>query len=181
MKCLIILFSFIICLNAQAQSGGGTKARKIISTGLMILSSSTSQGGAGPSGSSVLTSSEFVLAYNHFGYGGLFNYDLHGTNEKDSSYGIKVEAYLSKFYFELGYLIAAKRAYTDRSIAEETGTGLIYGLGARFPFSGNGNGAFFHASYKFKTQTLKKQDGVDLSEPIKQTDGYPLFGFGYSF
>ncbi len=139
------------------------------------------QGGAGPSGSSVLTRSEFIWAYERFGFGGLFDYDLHGSNEKDSAYGLKVEAYISKFYFELGYLISAKRAYTDRAIAAETGTGLVYGLGARFPLSGNGSGIFFHASYKFKTQTLTKQDGVDLSEAITQKDGYPVFGFGYSF
>lgn len=81
-----------------------------------------------------------------------------------------------------GYLISAKRAYTDRAIASETGTGFVYGLGARFPLSGKGDrGSFFHASYKFKTQTLTEQDGVNISEAITQTDGYPVFGFGISF
>ena len=178
-----IFFLYLILgfnLNAIAQKSGG--ATKIISVGVMILNSSTSQGGAGPSGSSILTRSEFVWAYNHVGFGPIFDYDLHGSNEKDSAYGIKVEAYIAKFYFELGYLISAKRAYTDRAIAAETGTGLVYGLGARFPLSGKeGRGPFFHASYKFKTQTLNKQDGVEISEPIKQTDGYPVFGFGMAF
>ena len=173
---------FLCSVNAEAQKGSG-KARKIISVGAMILNSSTTQGGAGPSGSTVLTQSEFVWAYDRVGFGALFDYDLHGSNEKDSAYGIKVEAYLSRFYFEVGYLLSAKRTYTDRAIAAETGTGLIYGFGARFPLSGKGgsSGAFFHASYKIKTQTLNKQDGVEISEPITQKDGYPLFGFGYSF
>ena len=181
MRLLILSFIFFISVNSYAQksSSSGGKAKKIISVGIMIISSNTTQGGTGPSGSTVLTQSEFVWAFNHVGIGAMFEYDLHGSNEKDSAYGIKAEAYLSNFYLELGYLISAKRAYTDRAIAAETGTGLIYGFGARFPISTKG--AFFHASYKFKTQTLNKQDGVDISEPITQRDGYPLFGFGYSF
>lgn len=148
----------------------------------MALNSSTSQGGAGPSGSSILTRSEFVWAKEHFGIGVMFDYDLHGSNEKDSAYGLKLETYLSNFFFEFGYLLSAKRAYTDRSIAEETGTGYVFGFGARFSLSKSGGGGpFFHASYKVKSQTLTKQDGVDLSEPITQQDGYPVFGFGMSF
>ncbi|MEK6627805.1 MAG: hypothetical protein AABY53_04215 [Bdellovibrionota bacterium] len=178
---IMLIFILVFSTNAIAQTGG-TKARKIISVGFMALNSSTTQGGVGPTGSSVLTRSEFVWAYNKFGFGAIFDYDLHGSNEKDSAHGIKVEAYLSNFYLELGYLLSAKRAYTDRAIAEETGTGLVYGLGARFSLKGaSSGGPFFHASYKLKTQTLKKQDGIDLSEPIKQQDGYPVFGFGYSF
>ncbi|MBC7753971.1 MAG: hypothetical protein H7Z71_07020 [Moraxellaceae bacterium] len=169
-------------LSASAQKSSSSGSKKILSTGIMLLSSSTTQGGVGPSGSSMLSRSEFIWAYQHFGYGAMFDYDLHGSNEKDSAYGIKFEAYLSKFYLELGYLIAAKRAYTDRAIAEETGTGFVYGVGARFPFSNNsGKGFFFHASYKFKTQTFTKQDGIEISEPIKQSDGYPVLGFGWSF
>lgn len=169
----------IIPLLTQAQSKG---ARKIVSVGFMALNSSTTQGGAGPSGSSILTRSEFVWAYERWGIGAMFDYDLHGSNEKDSAYGIKLETYLSNFFFEAGYYLSAKRAYTDRAIAEETGDGMVLGLGARFSFSKGGSGGpFFHASYKLKTQNLKKQDGVDLSEPIKQEDGYPVFGFGLSF
>ena len=82
MKCLIILISIFFCLNSQAQKGGGSKAKKVFAVGLMVLNSSTSQGGAGPSGSSILTRSEFVMAYERFGYGALFDYDLHGSNEK---------------------------------------------------------------------------------------------------
>ena len=180
MKLYLILIVLLFSTSAYSQSSG-TKARKIVSIGVMALSSSTTQGGVGPTGSSILTSSNFVWAYNRFGFGAVFDYDLHGSNEKDSAYGVKVETYLSNFYLELGYLLSAKRAYTDRSIASETGTGMFYGLGARFPLKSGGSGPFFHASYRFKTQTLTKQDGVDLSEPIKQQDGYPVFGFGFTF
>lgn len=180
MQKLILISILVFSTNVLAQST--TKARKIVSVGFMALNSSTTQGGAGPSGSSILTRSEFVWAYNRFGFGAIFDYDLHGTNEKDSAYGIKVEGYLSNFYLEIGYLISAKRAYTDRAIAEETGDGMVYGLGARFPLkSSSGSGPFFHASYKLKMQTLKKQDGIEINEAIKQQDGYPVFGFGFSF
>ena len=181
MKLLTFISILLLSTNALSQSKGG-KAKKSISVGIMALNSSTTQGGAGPSGSSILTRSEMLWSYDHFGYGVIFDYDLHGSNEKDSAYGIKLEATVSNFFFELGYLMSAKRAYTDRSIAEETGTGFVFGLGARFSLSRGGNsGPFFHASYKMKNQTLTKQDGVDLSESITQQDGYPVFGFGVSF
>lgn len=176
-KIILIFILVFSTLTAQAQN----KARKLVSIGFMALNSSTTQGGAGPTGSSILTQSEFVWAYPKFGVGLVFDYDLHGTNEKDSAYGLKVEGYYRSFFVELGYLMSAKRAYTDRAIAEETGSGMIFGLGARFQLKGGSNGPFFHASYKLKTQTLNKQDGIDLSEPIKQQDGYPIFGFGFSF
>lgn len=183
MKLLIFLGVLLISINSYSQKSGGSKARKIVSVGIMALNSSTTQGGAGPSGSSILTRSEFVWAYERVGFGAMFDYDLHGSNEKDSAYGIKLETYLSNFYLELGYLLSAKRAYTDRAIAEETGSGMVFGLGARFSLSrsGKSSGPFFHASYKIKSQTYTKQDGVDLSEPIKQQDGYPVFGFGFTF
>ncbi|MCC2678623.1 MAG: hypothetical protein K0R29_1199 [Pseudobdellovibrio sp.] len=179
MKSLIIFIILITCQLSFANSKGGKK--KLVSVGLMALNSSVSQGGTGPSGSSVLTRSEFVYGWQHWGLGAIFDYDLHGSNEKDSAYGIKVEGYLSDFFLEIGYLISAKRAYTDRTIAEETGTGTVLGFGARFPLGRGTSKTFFHASYKMKTQTLTQQDGVSLSEPITQTYGYPVFGFGWEF
>jgi hypothetical protein len=176
---IIIVFS---ALTAQAQAtSSGTKSKKLVSVGLMALNSSTVQGGTGPSGSSILTQSEFVWGFEHWGVGAMFDYDLHGSNEKDSAYGIKVEGYFHRFYAELGYLMSAKRAYTDRAIANETGTGTVFGFGARFPLHVGNGGLFFHASYKIKTQTLTEQDGVSISESIEQKDGYPIFGLGYSF
>ncbi len=169
-------------ITVTTWAAGASSTKYILGAGLMVLNSETQQGGVGPSGSTVLTQIDFLKTYKMMGYGIVFNYDKHGKNEIDSSYGIKLEFHLDKFYFEAAYLLSAKRAYTDRSIAEESGDGLLYGFGARFPIGRGGDkGPFFHASYKIKNQNLKKQDGVDLSEPIKQTDGYPVFGFGYNF
>lgn len=179
---IIILFTLLFSISTfgQSRASSGSKSKKFVSVGVMALSSSVSQGGTGPSGSSILSRSEFVWAYNYWGIGAMFDYDMHGQNEKDSAYGIKLETYLSNVFFEFGYFLSAKRAYTDRAVADETGTGSVIGLGARFPV-GKGGRTFFHASYKMKTQTLTKQDGIDLSEPITQTYGYPVFGFGLSF
>jgi hypothetical protein len=174
---------FILCIVTFFIYPAFADPRYHLSLGLMALNSETVQGGTGPSGSTVLTQFDLVKRYKKLGYGIVFNYDKHGESETDSSYGLKFDLILDKFYFELAYLIKATRAYTDRAIAEETGDGLMYGIGARFPIGrgGKDSGPYFHVSYKVKTQNLKKQDGVDLSEPIKQVDGYPLFGFGYSF
>lgn len=187
MKTFLFLLAFVLLgATAQGQSKGassGGSPKYIFGTAVMFMNSETQQGGAGPSGSTLLSQTDLLKSWKNLGYGIVFNYDKHGKNETDSSYGIKFEYRLDKFYFEAAYLIAAKRAYTDRSIAEETGDGMMYGFGARFPIGKGGktSGPFFSASYKIKTQTLKKQDGVDISEPIKQSDGYPLFGFGIGF
>lgn len=91
-KIIVISILVLSSLTAKAQATGGSSAKKMVSFGLMALNSSTTQGGVGPSGSSILTRSEFIWAYDRFGVGALFDYDLHGNNEKDSAYGIKVEA-----------------------------------------------------------------------------------------
>lgn len=177
--------------TAIAQRGGGGGGspgakKQMISASLMALTSSTKQGGQGPSGSTVLSQSEYVYGWPSFGLGFFFMYDMQGSTEKDSAYGPKLEYYFfDTFFLELGYAMAVKRAYTDRTVADQTGTGMHYGFGTRFKLGqGGGQGGvgwFFQASYKLRTQTLKQQDGIDLTEPITQTDGYPLIGLGFQF
>ena len=180
---LLLLVSVEAFGQAKGGGGGSSGGKHFFGTGIMFLNSETKQGGAGPTGSTLLSQTDFIRMWKKLGYGITFNYDKHGKNQTDSSYGLKLEYHIDIFYLEFGYLMKATRAYTDRSIAEETGSGMLYGFGARFPIGrgGKGGGSFFHASYKVKTQTLKQQDGVDITEPITQTDGYPLFGFGYNF
>lgn len=168
---------------AFAKKGGGGKSRNMVSVTAMALASSTTQGGEGPAGSSILSQSEYVHGWSNFGLGLFFQYDMQGTSEKDTAYGPKIEFYLGHFFLEVGYAIV-KRAFTDRTIAEQTGDGTIVGLGVRFSLGKGGKGgkgAFFQASYKMRTVNIKQQDGTDLSQPIVQNDSYPLLGIGYSF
>lgn len=177
---LTIVATFLISSLAFGQSAPGKK--HIFSFSAMALSSSTKQGGDGPAGSTVLSQSEYVWAGPRFGFGMFFQYDMQGTTEKDSVYGPKMEIYLQPFFLEVGYALSAKRAYTDRTIAEQTGDGTFFGLGARFNLGvGGTSGWIFLASYKLRTLNIKEQDGTKLDEPIQQTDGYPLIGIGYSF
>ncbi|XGC79561.1 hypothetical protein ACES2L_09500 [Bdellovibrio bacteriovorus] len=180
MRSLILVFILFVTSTSMAQSTPGKK--HVFSFSAMALSSSTKQGGDGPSGSTVLSHSEYVWSGERFGFGAFFQYDMQGTTEKDSVYGPKLEIYLRPFFFEFGYALSAKRAYTDRTIAEQTGDGTFYGVGARFNLGAGGtSGWFFQASYKIRTLNIKKQDGTELDEPIQQTDGYPLIGIGYQF
>lgn len=168
---------------AQGKSPGTKK--QMISVSMMALTSSTKQGGQGPSGSTVLSQSEYIYAWPNFGLGMFFQYDMQGESQKDTAYGPKLEAYWDPFFIELGYAVAAKRAFTDRTIADQTGSGTVFGLGLRFNIGAaggaGGTGLFFHASYKYRTYQFNKQDGATITEPIQQTDGYPLLGLGYSF
>lgn len=179
----IALIAFFAARVAFAQSKAPGVGKQMLSVSLMALTSSTKQGGEGPAGSTVLSQTEYVYAWPDFGAGFFFLYDLQGSTEKDSAYGPKLEAYLDPFYVEVGYAFAATRAYTDRTIAEQTGTGLFYGLGVRFKLGppGPGAGWFFQASYKQRTLNIDKQDGAALGDPIQQTDGYPLVGIGRQF
>lgn len=155
--------------------------------GLMALSSSTQQGGAGPSGSTLLMQYEFFHNWSWFGAGLFVLSDKQGSAEQDLAYGPKIELHWDVFYLDVGYALSAKRTYTDRSIAEETGTGMYYGIGTRFNLGaaggggGVGGGWYFFANYKFREYTIIKQDGVELSEKIIQKDSYPIFGLGRRF
>lgn len=186
MRIFFALLTFFVASHAVAQSAPATgSAGTRVSLMAMALTSSTKQGGNGPQGSTFLTHSELQYNWNWFGLGLYFQYDRHGEAETDTGVGPKLEFDFSPFYLELGYTAKVTRAYTDRSIAQQTGTGSLIGVGVRFSLgatqSGPGGGLFFQASYKYRTQTLNQQDGVDLTESIVQVDGYPVVGIGYKF
>jgi hypothetical protein len=106
-------------------------------------------------------------------------YDRQGDSETDLAVGPRLELTWDPFYFELGYAALMHRSFVDRSVAEQTGNGFLLGVGTRFAL-GTG-GAFMQFSYKYRTQTVTKQDDAGLDEPITQVDGYPLFGVGLGF
>jgi hypothetical protein len=180
---MLIAFASSSALAQSAPATGVVGTR--VSLMAMALTSSTKQGGNGPQGSTFLTHSEVQYNWNLVGLGLYFQYDRHGEAETDTGFGPKIEFDFEPFYLEIGYTLKVTRAYTDRSIAQQTGTGTLFGVGVRFSLAGQGTpgggGLFFQASYKYRSQTLKQQDGVDLSEPIEQTDGYPVLGIGYKF
>ncbi len=153
----------------------------------MAMTNSTKQGGQGPEGSTLLTQSEVNYHFDWTGLGLFFQYDKQGSNETDTAFGPKIELHTGPFYLEGGYALSVKRAYTDRTIEAQTGSGWILGLGTRFMLgggpgsTGSGGGIFLQFSYKYRIQSIREQDGVKLSEPITQKDGYPLFGIGFRF
>ncbi len=178
-KLLFGFLSLCVSTNVFAAGKGAGGAKHIFSFTGIVLASSTSQGGQGPSGSTLLTHTEYVYNWKWVGLGLFTQYDMQGTSQKDSGYGPKIEFKLgSKFYTEVDYMMSAKRAFTDRNIAEQTGTGTIVGAGIRF---GVGKKFIFQASYKYRMVKITKQDGIDLAQPILQNDGYPAVGFGYAF
>lgn len=185
MKRWVVIFFSVVAVNAHAQSGGGSAPGKFhVAAMAMVLTSSTKQGGQGPEGSTILTHSEVVYTKGWWGAGLYFQFDRHGDSQSDTGVGPKLELIYGPFYLELGYTFSVNRGFTDRSIAEQTGDGFLIGPGVRFALGqggGAGGGMFFQASYKYRTQKLEEQDGVPLSEPIEQTDGYPVFGLGYKF
>ncbi len=169
---LIIIFSFSF-----------SEARKImgkhrLSTGVMVLASSTSQGGQGPQGSTVLTHSEYMYNFGWWNFGMFYQYDKQGTVQQDTAFGPKLDVQFGPLFLEVGYMAIMYRSYTDRSVADETGDGYFAGAGVRFRLSKNW---FFQGSYKYRVQNIKEQDGLKLSENIEQIDGYPLAGVGLNF
>jgi len=197
MRHWLLLFILILSAPALAQRGGGGGSTPsgpgswYAAAMAMVLTSSTKQGGQGPEGSTILTHWEAQYNKSWWGAGLFLQYDKHGDSQSDIAYGPKVELVYGSFFFEIAYAFAVSREFTDRSIAKQTGTGMIFGPGVRFKIAtgqggGGGGGSpgaglYFEASYKYRTQKLTKQDAVALDEPIEQTDGYPVFGLGYKF
>ncbi len=161
-----------------------------IAAGAMALTNSSTVNGSGPSGTTVLTQWDFMISHNWMAGGLFFQYDKQGSNQTDTMFGPKVEVFWRVFFAEFGYGFIMNRAFTDRTIATQKGTGFYYGLGVHVPLGGGGGGGgeasrpkglFLQFTYKFRTQNVSSQDGVLVPYTIRQWDGYPLFGLGYGF
>jgi hypothetical protein len=180
----ILISILVLLLSSPAQAG----ARGLhLALGAMALTNSSEQGGEGPSGSTILTQTDFFYNWGSYGFGAFVQWDKQGANENDLSLGPKIELGAGPFYIEAGYAVMAQRSFTDRSIEKQTGKGWAFGIGVRVPLSGQGgsaqaaSGAFLQFSYKYRIQKIEKQDDAELADPITQKDGYPLFGIGYVF
>ena len=178
-----------VCLWALgARTASAEPKGWIANTSAMFFFNSTQQGGQGPSGSTLLTQTELIYSGRWWSLGAFYQYDKQGSAETDSGAGPKLELHWRAFYFEWGYMLLMKRAFTDRSIASQGGNGMVFGLGVRFPLKGGGGavsrggkGPYLQFNYKYRIQNINSQDGVDLDQGITQTDGYPTFGIGYDF
>lgn len=162
-----------------------------VSGGVMALTNSTLKSGQGPEGSTILSQADAFVSHKFYG-GGLFvQYDRQGSTQTDFAFGPKLEIYWKVFFLEGGYAFIMNRNFTDRTVATQKGSGYYYGVGVHVPIhgsiggsaSGRAKGMFLQASYRFRTQKITEQDGVELSagNVITQQDGYPLFGIGYAF
>jgi hypothetical protein len=178
----------MICLA----SNGFARTGISFATGVMAMTNSTKQGGQGSAGSTFLTDTNFTYHGGWWGAGLFGQYDKQGDSEVDTAAGPRLEIGYDPFYLELAYAYLMNRSFTDRAIAEQTGTGTIIGVGARFALGAGGGGgggagattppgAFMQFTYKYRVQTVTKQDKAPLDEKIVQTDGYPLIGIGYGF
>ncbi len=174
-----------ISLPAEARTG-----TLHIAGGAMALTNSSTVNGNGPSGTTVLSQWDFMISHKWLAGGLFFQYDKQGSNETDTMFGPKVEVFWKVFFAEFGYGFLMNRAFTDRTIATQKGSGYYYGLGVHVPLGGGGGGGgetnrtkglFLQFTYKFRTQNVSSQDGVLVPYTIRQWDGYPLFGLGYGF
>ena len=160
-----------------------------VAGGAMALTNSSTVNGNGPSGTTILTQWDFMVSNKWYGGGLFFQYDKQGSNETDTMFGPKVEVFWKVFFAEFGYGFIMNRAFTDRTIATQKGTGFYYGVGVHVPLGGSSGGGsdgrskgpFLQFTYKFRTQNVTQQDGVVVPYTIRQWDGYPLFGLGYGF
>lgn len=178
MKQVMSIFIFITTLLASAMVLAQAKRVYRTSLSLIPLATSTKQAGNGPEGSTVMTQFEFGVHHSFWGYGLIYQYDQHGDFQKDLGLGLKLEANYKAVYFDVGYLASVQRVYQDRTYEKETGDGYYFGLGARVAL---GKKYFFNITYKHRVHNLKKQDDTSLSNPIIQTDSYPLLGLGVNF
>ncbi|MES2803734.1 MAG: hypothetical protein V4654_14675 [Bdellovibrionota bacterium] len=173
-------YFFICALSLFVTTTAFAQANRVYRTSLSLipLTTSTKQAGNGPEGSTVMTQFEFGVHKPFWGYGLFYQYDQHGDFQKDLGLGLKLEANYKALYMDVGYLVSVQRIYADRTYEKETGDGYYFGLGARVELSKR---YFFNLTYKYRVHNIKKQDDISLSDPIIQTDSYPLLGLGVSF
>lgn len=175
------LILFLFCISSRSY------ADITAATGIMALSNATKQGGQGTEGSTFLSQTDLSYHGSWWALGAFFQYDKQGKAEIDTASGPRLEVFWKPFYFDYAYGLQMNRSYKDRAIAEQTGKSSTLGIGTRFNLSASKSegaglkGVFLQFSYKLRTQTIKKQDGKDLSEAIVQKDAYPLFGIGAGF
>lgn len=170
----VFIVTFFVSLSSMARSGRVYRT----SFSFIPLATSTKQGGNGPEGSTLMTHFEFGVHKPNWAYGLVYQYDQHGEFQKDTSLGLKLEGTYKQMYFDVGYLLDVQRVYNNRTYEKETGDGYYFGFGGRVNFSKR---YFFTLAYKYRVQKIKKQDDTALSDPIIQTDSYPLLGVGVSF
>ena len=184
-KSIATIAGLAIVVAASAPEAKAGQNAWSLTSGLMFLTNSTQQGGQGPSGSTLLTHSSLYRDFTWWGLGTFFGYDKQGTAETDTTLGPMAHMFFGPFYFELGYALMLNQGFTDRTVANRKGSALYYGAGVRVGLgsagSSGGKGFFLDFSYKLRTQWVKEQDGVILSEKITQSDGFPIFGLGLTF
>ena len=170
----------ILAVILFASLASFAQAKRVYRTSFSFipLATSTKQAGNGPEGSSLMTQFDFGVHKPFWGYGLFYQMDQHGDFQKDTGLGLKLEANYKAMYLDLGYLIDVTRVYNDRTYEKETGDGYYVGIGGRINF---GKRYFFNLKYTYRVQNIKKQDDAALSDPIVQTDSYPLLGVGVSF
>jgi hypothetical protein len=178
---------FAVSLIASCSAQAHDKGFRMAASGMFLFNSSE-QGGQGPAGSTLLTHYDLVYSGRFWSIGAFGQLDKQGSSETDTAIGPKIELHWNVFYLEGGWAPFMHRAFSDRSIAQQTGSGWIMGAGVRVPLgksaggkTGGGRGPFLQFSYKYRIQNVDQQDGTVLSEAIVQKDGYPLFGIGFKF
>lgn len=181
-KTLVGVLLLVVGVGAKAIPATARSGLSL-STGLMALTNSTKQGGNGSQGSTLLTESNFMWQDGWYGAGGFFQYDKQGTSEVDTAAGPRLELIYDPFFFAFEYSLMMTRAFTDRAVAQQKGSGFSFEAGARFGVNGGNDnaGLFLFGAYNYRVQTVSKQDGVALDDKITQIDGYPLFGLGIGF
>src|SRR5262245_5281671 len=98
------LAALAAALALPARSLAGPRGLHLAVSG-MALTNDSSQGGAGPSGTSILTHGDFLYNWGSFGIGGFFQYDRQGSSETDGAGGPKIELNPGPFYLEAGYAV----------------------------------------------------------------------------
>jgi len=178
---LALVFIGSTCLHLQFAQGAALGPH--FDVGGMFLNNALDQGGQGPSGSSLLTQVDFFWNFPWVGFGVFAQYDRQGAGETDFGAGPKMEIHYGPLFLDAGYGVLMSRAFNDRAISRQNGAGYYFGLGFRAYLSKEADlgGFFLQFSYRFRTVSIRTQDGVALTEPIRQLDGYPLVGVGYSF
>jgi hypothetical protein len=173
--------SILLSGKALSQTTG---ASKILASGqFFYFSDENKQGGKDLPGGTT-TFSTFGLQYNRSDYYsglGLFLInDAVGKTQTNEASGLKFELFVPTlpYYFEYGIGFSASQKFTNRSAENRTGSMSYMGFGVRASLA---PWLFFDGSFKSRTWTFTKEDGIDLPAKITKTELMPFLGLGIEF
>ncbi len=183
LRSLTIAASLAVSGAAFSQGGAGTADQIIVSGSVFYVSDASQRDGKDlPGGTTTYLSvaGQYNVPKYFAGIGLIYQKNDTGETQSETAVGLKLELFYYEwpFYLEFVPFSVLHQEFANRSIESRDGNMTLFGLGVRADLF---SWLFFDGSFKIRTSTYKKEDGVEMPEPIVRTEKMPYLGLGLKF